>query len=109
MNLLRGEIWWVDLNPTRGSEISKQRPCVILSVDALNQRRKTVVVVPLSTAPTAWPPLTVAVASGGRAAVAVMDQIRATAKQRFGNRIGTLSGAEMEAIEEGLREILGMG
>jgi len=33
MNLLRGEIWWVDLNPTRGSEINKKRPCVILSVD----------------------------------------------------------------------------
>jgi mRNA interferase MazF len=108
MNLLRGDVWWVDLNPTRGSEINKKRPCVILSVDVLNQRRRTVVVVPLSTSPTVRPPLTVAVSSNGRPAVAVMDQIRATAKERFGNRIGTLSTSEMEAIEESLRQILGM-
>ncbi len=108
MNLQRGEVWWVDLNPTRGSEINKKRPCVILSVDALNQRRKTVVAVPLSTAPTVRPPLTVAVSVGGRVAVAVIDQIRATARERFDSRIGMLSAAEMEAIEESLREILGM-
>jgi mRNA interferase MazF len=106
MNLLRGEIWWVDLNPTRGSESNKKRPCVVLSVDVINQRRKTVVVVPLSTASTVRPPLTVAVACAGRPAVAVMDQIRATAKERFGNRIGTATAAEMEALEQSLREIL---
>ena len=72
MNLLRGEVWWVDLNPTKGSEINKKRPCVILSADILNQRRRTVVVVPLSTAPTVRPPVTVAVSSGGRPAVAVI-------------------------------------
>ncbi len=109
MNLLRGEVWWVDLNPTKGSEIHKKRPCVILSVDVLNQRRKTVVVVPLSTAPTVRPPLTVAISSAGRPAVAVMDQIRAAAKERFGNRIGTLTAPEMESVEESLRTILGIG
>lgn len=109
MNLLRGDVWWVDLNPTRGSEINKKRPCVILSVDALNQRRKTVIVVPLSTVPTIRPPLTVAVSSAGRPAVAVMDQIRATAKERFGKRMGTLTASEMEAVEESLRTILGIG
>ena len=106
MNLLRGEIWWVDLNPTRGSEINKKRPCVVLSVDVINQRRKTVVVVPLSTSPTVRPPLTVAIMCAGRPAVAVVDQIRATAKERFGNRIGNATVAEMEALEESLREIL---
>lgn len=108
MTLLRGEVWWVDLNPTKGSEINKKRPCVILSVDVLNQRRKTVVVVPLSTAPTVRPPLTVAVTSVGRPAVAVMDQIRATAKERFDSRIGILNSSEMEEMEESLRQILGM-
>jgi mRNA interferase MazF len=108
MNLQRGDIWWVDLEPTRGGEINKRRPCVILSVDVLNQRRNTVVVVPLSTSPTVRPPLTVAVSAGGRPAVAVIDQIRATAKQRFANRIGMLTESEMEALEEGLREILGL-
>jgi mRNA interferase MazF len=108
MNLLRGEIWWVDLNPTRGSEINKKRPCVILSVDPINQRRRTVVVVPLSTSPTVRPPLTVAVMCAGRAAVAVMDQVRSTANERFANRIGTVTASELEALEESLREILGL-
>ena len=108
MNPLRGEIWWVDLNPTRGSEINKKRPCIVLSVDVINQRRKTVVVVPLSTSPTVRPPLTVSVVCAGRPAVAVVDQIRATAKERFGNRIGSVAAAEMEALEESLREILSL-
>ena len=108
MNLVRGDVWWVDLEPTRGSEINKRRPCVVLSVDPLNQRRRTVVVVPLSTSPVAHPPLTVAVNAGGRSAVAVLDQIRATAKERFANRMGALSPAEMDEVEESLREVLGL-
>ena len=108
MNLLRGEVWWVDLEPTRGSEINKRRPCVVLSVDPLNQRRRTVVVIPLSTSPVAHPPLTVPVNVGGRNAVAVLDQIRATAKERFANRMGVLDPAEMDMLEESLREILGL-
>jgi mRNA interferase MazF len=106
MNLLRGDVWWVDLNPTRGSEINKKRPCVILSVETLNQRRRTVVVIPLSSSPVAHPPLTIAVSVAGRAAVAVIDQIRATTKERFSGRIGTLAADEMEAIGDSLREIL---
>jgi mRNA interferase MazF len=101
-------VWWVDLEPTQGSEINKRRPCVIVSVDALNQRRRTVVVVPLSTSPAAHPPLTVAVNIGGRSAVAVLDQIRATAKERFAKRMGSLSEAEMDAVAESLREILAL-
>jgi mRNA interferase MazF len=108
MNPVRGEVWWVDLEPTRGSEINKKRPCVVLSIDTLNQRRKTVVVVPLSTSRAAHPPLTIMVNVAGREEVAVLDQIRATAKERFANRMGTLSAAEMEMLELNLREIFGL-
>jgi mRNA interferase MazF len=108
MNLLRGDVWWVDLDPTIGSEINKRRPCVILSANELNQRRKTVVVVPLSTSPVVRPPLTIPVSVGGRNAVAVTDQIAAKAKERFRNKMGTLGREEMEAIEDGVRMVLGM-
>ena len=37
----RGDIWWVALDPTLGSEIRKARPCVIISVRVLNDRRRT--------------------------------------------------------------------
>jgi hypothetical protein len=49
----RGEVWWVDLDPTRGGEIHKTRPAVVLPADALNRARRSVVVVTLSTRPDA--------------------------------------------------------
>ena len=58
-------MWGVDLDPTRGSEIRKTRPAVVLTADALNRARRTVVVVPLSTGPTPRPPIVVATASAG--------------------------------------------
>ena len=55
--LNRGEVWWVNLDPTQGSEIQKTRPAVILTVNALNRARRTVVVVPLSGSATPRPRL----------------------------------------------------
>jgi mRNA interferase MazF len=102
----RGEIWWVRLDPTVGSEIRKTRPCVVLTSNVLNDRRKTVVVIPLSSSPQASPPLLIPVDCEGRPAVAVIDQIRAMAKERLHRRIGVLSAQELAAIEDGVREIL---
>ena len=106
MNPRRGEIWWVALDPALGSEIAKTRPCAVLSRDVVNEHRRTVVVVPLSSSPSAHPPIRVAVNCSGRPAVAVVDQVRAIAKQRLKSRIGVLSEREMEAIGEALRQIL---
>ncbi len=105
----RGEVWWVRLDPTVGSEIAKTRPCLILTSDVLNQRRRTVVVVPLSTSPQSSPPLLVPVQCGDRDAVAVTDQIRAISKERLDRCMGTLSAAHVEAVEQAVREILELG
>lgn len=102
----RGEVWWVQLDPTRGSEIRKTRPCAVLTADVLNERRRTVVVVPLSTSPQESPPLLIALSSVGAPAVAVLDQVRAVAKERFRERLGVLTESELDSLEDGLREIL---
>ena len=102
----RGEVWWVRLDPTLGSEIAKTRPCVVLSTDIVNQRRRTVVVIPLSSSPQASPPLLVRVSCAGRDAVAVVDQIRAVAKERLVERMCLLSPEHLDAVEQGLREVL---
>ena len=102
----RGELWWVRLDPTLGSEIKKSRPCLVVGSDVLNERRHTIVVVPLSTGPQAAPPLAVPVHSSGRPAVAVTDQIRAAARERFIRRMGKLSGPDLAAVEDGLRAVL---
>jgi mRNA interferase MazF len=106
---LRGEVWWVRLDPTLGSEIAKTRPCLIVSRNVVNERRRTVVVVPLSTSPTASPPLLVPIQLEGQTVVAVTDQIRAIAKERLRNRVAEISAGDMEAVESGLRRILDLG
>ena len=102
----RGEIWWVRLDPTSGSEIAKTRPCVILSGNVYNRLRRTVVVIPLSSSPQTSPPLLVPVRCDGPEVVAVTDQIRAVAKQRLDRRMGELSVEDLKAVELGVRDVL---
>jgi len=102
----RGEVWWVRLDPIVGSETRRTRPCVVLTSNILNERRRTVVVIPLSSSPQSSPLLLIPVDCGGRPAVAVIDQIRAMTKERFDRRIGVLSAKQLAAIEDGVREIL---
>jgi mRNA interferase MazF len=79
---------------------------MVVTSDVVNARRRTVVVVPLSTGPRVSPPLLIALSSVGKPAVAVLDRLRAVTKERFQERLGTVSAAELEAVEDGLREIL---
>lgn len=106
VDILRGAIWWVDLDPARGGEIRKLRPAVVLSADGLNRARRTVVVVPLSTGPQPRPPIVVATPSLGEHSVAVCDQVRAVDKSRLTRIAGTLSRADLRAIEDGVRAVL---
>ena len=105
----RGEIWWVALDPTLGSEIRKTRPCIVVSVRVLNERRRTVIVVPLSSSAKASPPILIPITCDGRAAVAVSDQIRAVAKERLRNRLGTVAEQELAMLADGLRQIMQLG
>jgi mRNA interferase MazF len=102
----RGEVYWVNLDPARGSEIQKRRPCVVVGATPINRARRTVVVVPLSTSAKPRPPLAVPVQCLGRQVVAVCDQIRAVDKSRLLEAAGSLSREDLEAIEEGLRQVL---
>lgn len=104
--VLRGDVWWVDLNPTRGSEIRKRRPAVMLSGDPLNRARRTVVVVPLSTGPAPRPPIVVATPSAGVGSVAVCDQVRAVDKARLSRFEGRLAATDLRAVENGVRAVL---
>jgi mRNA interferase MazF len=106
--MIRGEIWWVDLNPTKGSEINKKRPAVILSVNPINKARRTVIVIPLSSSPFPRPPIVVPTPSAGANSVAVCDQIRAVDKKRLVQRMGQLSQNDLTQIIEALKIIIGI-
>jgi mRNA interferase MazF len=77
-----------------------------MSTDIVNERRRTVIVLPLSTSPGPSPPLLISVQCAGRPVVAVVDQLQAVAKERLGTLVGIASPEEMAAIEDGLRRIL---
>jgi mRNA interferase MazF len=102
----RGDIYWIDLNPTKGSEINKKSPCVIISSSPINKARNTVIVVPLSTAARPRPPIVIPIACLGQQVSAICDQIRTVDKSRFSKFAGSLSTKDLMLLEDSLRQIL---
>jgi mRNA interferase MazF len=106
MTVLRGDVWWVSLDPTQGAEIQKTRPCLVLSSDVLNRFRQTVVVVPFSTSARPHPPISIAVTCQGKPSVAIIDQIRAVSRQRLKSKIETCSAATLRTVTKAVEVIL---
>lgn len=104
----RGDLYWVDLNPTKGSEINKLKPCVIVGATPINKARRTVVVVPLSTSAKSVPPLNISINCLNKNGIAVCDQIRAVDKTRLTKFIGSLSHSDLNKLDDGLRQILSL-
>lgn len=102
----RGDVYWVDLNPTVGSEINKLRPCVLVGATPINQARHTLVVIPLSTSAKARPPITLQVSCLDKQVTAVCDQIRTIDKSRIKSHAGKLSDKDIEKLDECLRQVL---
>ena len=101
----RGEVYWAKLDPSVGAEIQKTRPVVILSVNPLNRARRTVIAVPLSTAAEPIAYINVALTGGS---VARCDQVRTLDKSRLAEKIGSISKGDLEAISEGVRQVMGL-
>ena len=110
MNIERGNIYRVNLDPTIGSEQQgNARPCVVLTLTAYNRQLRTVGVVPLTSSPRALAPLIVPVPSAGKAnSMALCHQIRTIDKTRMGKLLGTLSPEDMAVVEEGVRRAHGL-
>lgn len=108
--ILRGDIVWADLNPTRGHEQAGMRPVLILSHDVFNERSGTVIAVALTSQPQrAGFPLTLEL-SGARLqkkSWAKISQIRTLSVQRLRKKIDRASPEELNLIVEGLNEIVG--
>ena len=108
-NVQRGQVYWVMLDPVRGSEISKTRPCVVLSANEINRRRNTIVIVPLTSTPEAIHfPLLINVPSAGIGSKARSEQIRNVDKSRLARLIGQISDADLGAISDGVAKVLGI-
>jgi len=107
--ILRGEIRWADLNPTRGHKQSGLRPVLILSHDIFNERSGTVIAVAITSQPQrAGFPLTLELKTGDmpKQSWVKINQIRTLSVERIGKVIGRASQEEMAQVIEGLNEII---
>jgi mRNA interferase MazF len=104
----RGEVWWVNFEPSVGGEIQKQRPAIIISNDASNKHLNRVQVVPITSNTDKLYPSEAYVTLNGDQRKAVADQLTTVSKTRFKNTIGRLSAADMKKVEQAIRLQLDM-
>ena len=100
----RGEVFLVELDPTRGSEIRKTRPCVVVSPDELNHHLRTIIVAPLTTGGHPYP-YRVACRFAGKSGHIVLDQLRTVDHERLRKRLGVVTPATLRSVLHVLAEM----
>jgi len=104
----RGEVWWVNFDPSVGGEIQKQRPAVIVSNDAANRFLNRLQVVPMTSQMDRVYPSEAVVRVGRQQSKVMADQITTVSKQRLADRMGRLSGSDLAKVEHVLMIQLGL-
>lgn len=100
----RGEVHVVGLDPTKGSEIRKTRPCLIVSPDELNRHLRTVIVAPMTTGGQAYP-WRVPCRFQNRSGFVALDQLRTVDVERLIKRLGRLSAVTVSQVQRILLEM----
>ena len=100
----RGEVYLVELDPTRGSEIRKTRPCLVVSPDELNHHLHTAIIAPMTTGGHAYPFRPICRFRGKEGRVA-LDQLRTVDRHRLRKRLGTLTPTTLSDVFRVLGEL----
>ncbi len=93
----RGEVWLAALDPTIGSEIQKTRPCIVISPDELNERLRTILVVPMTTG-SRPAPFRVPVTFQGKQGLILPEQMRGVDRKRLVKPLGRLDEATLRLV-----------
>jgi len=104
----RGDIYWVNLDPTIGSEISKQRPCLVVSNNAGNEVSLRIIVAPITSAAQQIYPFEVPVELSGKKCKILLDQVRTVDKSRLSNKIHGLESKVMVLVDKALKIALAL-
>jgi mRNA interferase MazF len=99
----RGEVWWVNFDPSVGGEIRKQRPAVIVGNDTANKYLNRVQVVPLTSKIDRIYPSEAVVMIDGKEGKAMADQLATVSKLRLSTRIGVLSPEDLVKVGEAIK------
>lgn len=100
----RSAVYLVELDPTRGSEIQKTRPCVVVSPDEMNRYLRTAIVAPMTTSGKDYP-TRIPVTFQGQEGRVALDQLRTVDRSRLIQRLGTLTAEEGSRVLQCLGEI----
>lgn len=100
----RGDVHLVDLDPTRGREIKKMRPCVVVSPDELNRHLHTHIVAPLTTGSHQYP-FRVPCRFKGKVGHVVLDQLRTVDRERLVRNLGRISPGTLRRVLTVLQEM----
>jgi mRNA interferase MazF len=105
----RGEVWWINFDPSVGGETQKKRPAVIVSNDISNKYLNRFQVVPLTSKVERLYPSEAYITLNDKKGKAMADQLTTVSKLRLISKIGTLSQAEMTAIDKAIKTQLDLG
>ena len=99
----RGDVWWVNFEPSIGGEIRKKLPAIIVSNNAANKFLNRVQVIPITSNTDRLFPSEAYVTVAGKKGKAMADQLATVSKQRLTKRIGSISDDEMNMVVEAIK------